>query len=322
MPEQDPKVVRSTQNPLIQRVRAAFSGKAPELIVLQGDRLVDDAITARVGVEVVLVAHDRPDRAREIANRRVDVRLVDATVLARVGTLQKSPGILALAPTPPTFDLATFELDRDAVVLVVAGIADPGNLGALARASEAFGAAAFVVVAGGASPWNEKALRGSMGSLLRVPVVMGSDAETIAAVLARRSVRCVRAGRRRVAVEREGAARIDGQSAACAGRHGIRRRDDRGGARQTLGALRPRSDARRHGSARVLGGRPDRAVDQRRDRRLAHGRGAVRRADDPDARGAGVAERDGGRVDPLVRARAGSCRSKPLEWSITRRGSR
>ncbi len=196
MPEQDPKVVRSTQNPLIQRVRAAFSGKAPELIVLQGDRLVDDAITARVGVEVVLVAHDRPDRAREIANRRVDVRLVDATVLARVGTLQKSPGILALAPTPPTFDLATFELDRDAVVLVVAGIADPGNLGALARAAEAFGAAVFVVVAGGASPWNEKALRGSMGSLLRVPVVMGSDAETIAAVLARRSVRCVRAATR------------------------------------------------------------------------------------------------------------------------------
>lgn len=196
MTARDLEIVRSAQNPLVQRARAVLAGKESSTIALQGDRLVDDAIAAGVRTEVILVAHDRVERARELARANVDVRLVDAELLARVSTLATSPGILALAPTPISRDLATIELANDAVLLVVAGIADPGNLGALARAAEAFGAVALVVIAGGASPWNEKALRGSMGSLLRVPVVGDADANAIAATLARRSVRSVRAATR------------------------------------------------------------------------------------------------------------------------------
>lgn len=192
----DPRVLRSTQNPLLQRARAVISGKESGLVALQGDRLVDDAIAARVRVETVFVAHDRIDRAEELAARNVDVRLVDAGLLARLGTLKTSPGILALADVPLERDLETMPLGNADVLLVVAGIADPGNLGALARAAEAFGAVAFVVVAGGASPWNEKALRGSMGSLLRVPVAKSASAEAVASTLAKRSVRCVRAATR------------------------------------------------------------------------------------------------------------------------------
>ncbi|MBL8860983.1 MAG: RNA methyltransferase [Planctomycetes bacterium] len=193
MSARESEVIRSAQNPLVQRARAALAGREPGVIVLQGDRLVDDARTAGARFEAVLIAHDRAERAHELRATGLDVRLVDAGLLARASALATSPGIVALAAAPPTRDLATIDLGLDALVLVVAGIADPGNLGALARAAEAFGVAAFVVVAGGASPWNEKALRGSMGSLLRIPVVLVPDARTAAAVLARRSVRCARA---------------------------------------------------------------------------------------------------------------------------------
>jgi TrmH family RNA methyltransferase len=196
MTARDLEVVRSAQNPLVQRARAVLAGKEPATIALQGDRLVDDAIAAGVGVEVVLLAHDRVERAGELTRANVDVRLVDASLMERVNTLATSPGIVALAPTPLTRDLATLELAQDAVALVVAGISDPGNLGALARAAEAFGAAAFVVIPGGASPWNEKSLRGSMGSLLRVPVVTGATAEAVSSALTRRSVHNVRAATR------------------------------------------------------------------------------------------------------------------------------
>ena len=196
MSARDPKVLSSTQNPLLKRARAVLAGKEPAAIALQGDRLIDDAIAARVRPEIVFVAHDRPERASEIASRHIAVRLVDAGLLARVCTLATSPGILALAPTPDAYDLAGMGLEKDAIVLVVAGIADPRNLGALARAAEAFGAAAFVTLPGGASPWNEKSLRGSMGSLLRIPVVIGTSAESVASVLAKRGVRSVRAATR------------------------------------------------------------------------------------------------------------------------------
>ncbi len=180
-------VIRSRSNALIQRVKAVVAGKERGSIVLEGDRLVDDALAAKRDVEIVLVAHDRAERA---------VQLVDAQILAQLSTLETSPGILALASAPGSIDLATLALDARSLVLVVAGISDPGNLGALSRTAEALGATALVVVAGGASPWNPKALRGSMGSLLRLPVAHGLDADSCSAALARRSVRQVVAGTR------------------------------------------------------------------------------------------------------------------------------
>jgi TrmH family RNA methyltransferase len=184
-------VIRSRSNALIQRARAVVAGKERDRIVLEGDRLVDDALAGKCEFEIVLVAHDRVERANEIAARAPRVQLVDAEILAQLSTLDTSPGIIAFASTPRSADLATLPFDARTLVLVVAGIADPGNLGALARTAEALGASALVVVRGGASPWNTKALRGSMGSLLRLPVVHGVDAEACSTVLAQRRARQV-----------------------------------------------------------------------------------------------------------------------------------
>ena len=94
-------------------------------------------------------------------------------------------GLLGLVPTPPARDLQLgCVTGAEALILVVAGIADPGNLGALARSAEAAGAEAMVIVAGGASPWNAKALRGSMGSLLRLPLFFAASAQQAAELLA------------------------------------------------------------------------------------------------------------------------------------------
>ncbi|MBL8859724.1 MAG: RNA methyltransferase [Planctomycetes bacterium] len=184
-------VIRSRSNALIQRARAAVAGNDRDTLALEGDRLIDDAVRARHEIEVVLVAHDRPDRALELERLEQRVQLVDADLLTRLSSLETSPGIIALAPTPKSIDLAQLTLDARTLVLVVAGIADPGNLGALARAAEGLGATALVILAGGASPWNPKALRGSMGSLLRLPIAHGVGADECSRTLGARSVRQV-----------------------------------------------------------------------------------------------------------------------------------
>jgi len=158
--------------------------------------LIDDALGAGLELEVVLVAEDRIDRAAELARRGETVKVVDADVLSRVSALTRSPGILALCPAPRSIALDELAIARDALIVVVAGVADPGNLGAIARCAEAFGASALVVARGGASPWNDKALRGSMGSLLRIPLAFGASADEIARALASRNVRQVIAATR------------------------------------------------------------------------------------------------------------------------------
>ncbi|MDF1798119.1 MAG: RNA methyltransferase [Planctomycetota bacterium] len=184
--EDERAVIRSASNAGIKRVRAAVAGKLPQLLLLEGDRLVDEALAEGLEFELLLVSEERTERLAELAG--AGATPVEAGLLARIGTLKSGPGIVGLARAPrevPVGELAELLGDGLPLVLVVCGIADPVNLGALARSAEAAGASALVWVSGGVSPHNPRALRGSMGSLLRLPVfAAGSAAEAAAALLA------------------------------------------------------------------------------------------------------------------------------------------
>jgi TrmH family RNA methyltransferase len=56
------------------------------------------------------------------------------------------------------------------LVLVLAGLQDPGNVGAIIRAAAAFGASGVVAIEGSANPFGWKALRGAMGGTFRLPI--------------------------------------------------------------------------------------------------------------------------------------------------------
>jgi len=68
---------------------------------------------------------------------------------------------------------------------IAAGLQDPGNLGTLIRTAEAFAATGLITLPGTVSPWNQKALRASAGSIFRLPVVSAVVAEIFAALASR-----------------------------------------------------------------------------------------------------------------------------------------
>ena len=67
------------------------------------------------------------------------------------------------------------DLRPDGRYLVADRVQNPDNLGAIARSAEAFGATGMIV-SGGADPYSPKALRASMGAVLRFPVIKAADA--------------------------------------------------------------------------------------------------------------------------------------------------
>jgi TrmH family RNA methyltransferase len=189
-------VIRSPDNALLKQAGAVVAGRERDLIALEGDRLVDDALAAQLGFDLVLVSEEREKRAVELEQRRLPVRRVAAHLLDRVSDQTTSPGIQAQCARPQRRVLEDVVPRADTLALVVSGIADPGNLGALARSAEAAGCTFLALVAGGCSPWNGKALRGSMGSLLRLPVLCFGDAREAIDALALHRFRQVSAATR------------------------------------------------------------------------------------------------------------------------------
>jgi TrmH family RNA methyltransferase len=94
---------------------------------------------------------------------------VSETVLAAMSPVQTPSGILAIAEVTPVRLERVMEGTLP-LVAVLAGVQDPGNLGAVVRTAEAAGATGLVACPPSADPFGWKALRGAMGSTFRLPV--------------------------------------------------------------------------------------------------------------------------------------------------------
>lgn len=168
------KRIDSPTNPLIKLVaRLVRPQRRESRIVLEGRKLVDTALECGVAVETILVSSTFDEVATaSLAQRGPELVVVRDSVFQRVSSLERSDGVLAVAPRP-LHDFA--RLEARGQVVVTMGVHDPGNLGAVSRVAEAAGALALVCTRGTVDPFGTKALRGSMGSLLRLPVYEVED---------------------------------------------------------------------------------------------------------------------------------------------------
>jgi len=190
-PEED--VVRSRANPLFKRLRSLKGrGSEVDLCLLEGPTLLGEALEAGVDLVEVAVtpaAEERETVARmlqRLRERAVPVRRLAASLLASLSDAQATQGVVALAHPPASDEEALFA--GNPLVVVADGVQDPGNLGGLLRTADGAGASGAYLAAGCADPFSWKALRGSMGSALRLPLVRGLETEAVLARLEARGV--------------------------------------------------------------------------------------------------------------------------------------
>ena len=190
------EIVTSRANPLIKRLRALLAGAAAEgVAVLEGFKLVEEALSAGLQIPDVALTPHALERhaalAARLEERGAALRIVTSSVLDALSEASASQGLLAIAGRPVFDEDAMFH--GVPLIVVAAGIQNPGNLGALLRTAEAAGATGAYVTADSADTMSWKALRGAMGSAFRLPHVTGIGAEEAMARLARRRVRTVAA---------------------------------------------------------------------------------------------------------------------------------
>lgn len=171
------KTISSRQHPLVREFRDLANRRDPSgaRLLLDGAHLVREAQRAGTPIQVVAVAASKLDAeseegalARELAGGGTEVVSASDQVLDAMSPARTPSGIVAIATRAP---VASADICRNAgFVLVAVDVQDPGNLGALVRTAEAGGVSGVLVTGASAHPFSWKAVRGSMGSVLRVPV--------------------------------------------------------------------------------------------------------------------------------------------------------
>jgi RNA methyltransferase, TrmH family len=209
------ETITSRENKWLKIFRAALRGTGPaegEAIGVEGPKLVEDALRAGLRAEALLVSEageasdlERILRAASkseagIARSRV-MRTTDKLFASVAGT-ETPQGVAALFSQPAWefHDVMRGPAAADgalrgdaALVVVMAALQDPGNVGTIVRSAEAFGATGVVTTRGSADPWSPKALRASAGSGLRLPVLRGMAIPVLLAQLRMAGVKIVAA---------------------------------------------------------------------------------------------------------------------------------
>lgn len=197
----------SPRNPLVaatlERVRDGVA------VPLDGARMLGEALDAGLAVELVFAVNGAGDEALLARARAAGAVVVEVSerVLEKLSSLPSTRGLFAVAPLPAR-PLPALELGEGGLALLLDGVQDPANVGAMLRAAEAFGAAGALLLEGCASPFTAKALRASAGSAFRLPVAFRlAPGEALAWVAARRATLVgaeAHGGERPGAVERRG----------------------------------------------------------------------------------------------------------------------
>jgi TrmH family RNA methyltransferase len=166
------EIITSEHNPLLKDVRKASSRgglTSQGYAVAEGFHLLDEALGAGLEIGAVVVSESRVAGV-EIDRLKPVPRIVKDSVFNSLSSTETPQGVLSLVRLKE-WSLSDTKGDGAALILVLDEVQDPGNAGAMARAAEAFGASGIVFLKGSVHAHNPKCLRGSAGSLFRLPFV-------------------------------------------------------------------------------------------------------------------------------------------------------
>jgi len=165
--------IDSRQNARVKELRRAFAEATPNQqgeVAIEGMHLVEEAIRSGLKLATVFFSDSARERAHKLLpqlSSHTEALLLPDTVFAGAVPTETPQGVAALVRVKPG-TLENILKAEPALLVITAGLQDPGNLGTICRSAEAFGVTGLLLGERTVSPWNWKAMRASAGSLFRL----------------------------------------------------------------------------------------------------------------------------------------------------------
>src|SRR6266849_5831221 len=183
--------VAGRHNQRLKELRLAF--RRAELTAhgecaIEGVKLIEEALRSSQHLESVFFSESARPLAEKLLsqiNARTETLVLPNALFNSIVPSDAPQGVAALLKPPAFSSVQMLDHCGDGPFIVAAGLQDPGNLGTILRSAEAFGAAGIFLTEGTVSPYNSKVLRGSAGSIFRLPFLQISSAELIPLLRAR-----------------------------------------------------------------------------------------------------------------------------------------
>ena len=166
-------LITSTQNQTVKKLRGLKQKslrRGSGLHLIEGERLVFDAIASGAETVKAFCLEGREDYASRLEQAGIPFDTVTESVMRTVSDTETPQGVCAAVKTPDTTPPAEYP---HGLIIALDALQDPGNLGAVLRTADAFGAKGILMGEGCTDPFAPKALRAAMGSTYHIPVWQG-----------------------------------------------------------------------------------------------------------------------------------------------------
>ncbi len=165
--------ITSTRNQRIQWVRALQSHpserRKDQAFVIEGIRLVEEALAADVRPQLLLHTEDLNPRGQQVVDNFLDKDIeavpVASHVMRSASNTKNPQGLLAVIPILPLPLPSALNF-----ALILDNVRIPGNLGAILRTADAAGVDAVFLPPGATDPYAPKVVRSAMGAHFRLPI--------------------------------------------------------------------------------------------------------------------------------------------------------
>ncbi len=190
------KEITSKENSLIKLISQLQSStkarKLNRLFVLEGLRICFDAYDNGIHFDKLIISVGAFEKynseIEKLSQKSDELFKIPDNLFKKISDTTSPQGIIAVARMP---EISSSAIDKNGRYIALENIADPSNLGAVARTAEALGVSGIILSDSGCDPYSPKALRASMGTLLRIPVIILNDFATSLKSTGLKSYACV-----------------------------------------------------------------------------------------------------------------------------------